>query len=292
MKIALFGKEFKIEYLDYYQELVSLLEERKVSIYLFKDLNEKFQDQVNFSIKPVLFESHLDIKKTVDVLFSIGGDGTILDSVTYVRDSNIPILGINLGRMGFLSSVSKEEIQIAIDNVLSCNYILDKRTLLHLDSNEELFGDLNFALNELTIQKKDNLSMIVIHVYVDDHFVNSYWSDGLIVSTPTGSTAYSLSCQGPIVEPTSKSFILTPIAAHNLTVRPMIVSDDSVIKLKVSGRSEHFMVGLDSHYEHITSSAELIVSKEKFTINLVQMPNKNFYNTIREKLNWGIDMRN
>ena len=291
MRIAIFGKEFKAEFRKEYQQIVDILERNKVQIVVFKDLYHKM-DGVNFNSDIQFFASHDELVVSADVLFSIGGDGTILGAVTYVRDSNIPILGINIGRLGFLSSVSKEEIEIAIQNVLSNNYILDRRSLLHLESNENLFGDLNFALNELTIQKSDNLAMIVVHVYVDDHFVNSYWSDGLIIATPTGSTAYSLSCQGPIVEPNSKNFILTPIATHNLTVRPMVLSDSSVIKLKVSGRSKQFMIGLDSRYQHISSHTELIVRKGKFTVNLVQMPSKNFYNTIREKLNWGRDMRN
>lgn len=197
-----------------------------------------------------------------------------------------------MGRLGFLSSVSRDEIIDAIDAVLSNNYILNKRTLLQLSDSDNLFGDLNFALNELTVHKKDNLSMIVVHVYINDQFLNSYWSDGLIISTPTGSTGYSLSVGGPIVAPGSENFIISPIATHNLTVRPFVIPDNSVIKLKVTGRSQSFMVGLDSRYETMDSSIELEVSKCNFHINLIQMSNRSFYDTIREKLKWGLDVRN
>jgi len=238
------------------------------------------------------FDSYETLKTNADVLLSFGGDGTILSSVTYVRDSNIPILGINLGNLGFLSSISKEEIKEAINDLLSNNYILDRRTLLKLDTDTGLFGDLNFALNEFSVHKKGNLSMITIHVYVNDDFLNSYWADGLIISTPTGSTGYSLSCSGPIVAPGSKNFIITPISTHNLTVRPIVIPDDSIIKLKVMGRNKEFMAGLDSRYVTFPSSKELIISRCHFQVNLIRFARKNFFDTIREKLNWGMDKRN
>jgi NAD+ kinase len=292
MRIALFGIELYDKSLDVYQRIIDKLEREQCAIWLNKEFYEKVHDKLHFKKEVVIYESYADIKDKVDVFFSIGGDGTILESVTYVRDSGIPILGINMGRLGFLSSVSRDEIISAIDAVLSHNYILNKRTLLKLTSAEQLFGDLNFALNEVTIHKKDNLSMIVVHVYINDQFLNSYWSDGLIVSTPTGSTGYSLSVGGPIVAPGSDNFIISPIATHNLTVRPFVIPDNSVIKLKVSGRSKTFMVGLDSRFETIDSSIELQVSKCDFSINLIQMSNRSFYDTIREKLKWGVDVRN
>jgi NAD+ kinase len=292
MRIALFGIELYDKSLDVYQRIVDKLEREQCAIWLNKEFHKKVRDKLHFKNEIVVYESYNDIKDKVDVFFSIGGDGTILESVTYVRDSGIPILGINMGRLGFLSSVSRDEIISAIDAVLTHNYILNKRTLLKLTSTEQLFGDLNFALNEVTIHKKDNLSMIVVHVYINDQFLNSYWSDGLIVSTPTGSTGYSLSVGGPIVAPGSENFIISPIATHNLTVRPFVIPDNSVIKLKVSGRSKTFMVGLDSRFETIDSSIELQVSKCDFSINLIQMSNRSFYDTIREKLKWGVDVRN
>jgi len=292
MQIALFGIEVYDKSLKVYQQIVDKLEREHCRIWMNEDFHQKMHGRLQFKNEVKLFSSYKDIKGKIDVFFSIGGDGTILESVTYVRDSGIPILGINMGRLGFLSSVSRDEIIGAIDEVLKNNYILNKRTLLKLTASEELFGDLNFALNELTVHKKDNLSMIVVHVYINDQFLNSYWSDGLIVSTPTGSTGYSLSVGGPIVAPGSENFIISPIATHNLTVRPFVIPDNSVIKLKVSGRSQSFMVGLDSRFETIDSSIELQVSKCDFSINLIQMSNRSFYDTIREKLKWGVDVRN
>jgi len=292
MRIALFGIEFYEKSHKIYQSIIDKLEREHCEISVNQVFYDKIKSKLHFKNKVKIFTSYEDIVGKIDVFFSIGGDGTMLESVTYIRDSGIPILGVNLGRLGFLSSVSRDEIIGAIDAVLANNYILNKRTLLKLSESENLFGDLSFALNELSIHKKDNLSMIVVHVYINDQFLNSYWSDGLIISTPTGSTGYSLSVGGPIVAPGSENFIISPIATHNLTVRPFVIPDDSVIKLKVTGRSQSFMVGLDSRYETINSSIELEVSKCDFHINLIQMSNRSFYDTIREKLKWGVDVRN
>lgn len=292
MRIAIFGIEFYEESTKLYQDIVDKLERESCDILLNDTFFEQMTGKLKFKKKPTTFSNKQNLKGKIDILFSIGGDGTILESVTYIRDSGIPILGINLGRLGFLSSVSRNEINHAIDSVIKNNYIINKRTLLKLNSSEKLFGDWNFALNELTVHKKDNLSMIVVHVYINDQFLNSYWSDGLIIATPTGSTGYSLSVGGPIVAPGSENFIISPIATHNLTVRPFVIPDSSVIKLKVTGRSESFMVGLDSRFETIDSSIELEISKCEFHINLIQMSNRSFYDTIREKLKWGLDVRN
>lgn len=292
MRIAIFGIEFYENSASLYQQIIDKLERENCDILLNSSFYNQIEGRLVFASKPTVFTHEENLKGKVDVLFSVGGDGTILESVTYVRDSGIPILGINLGRLGFLSSVSHDEVAFAIDSVLKNNYIINKRSLLRLNSNDKLFGDWNFALNELTIHKKDNLSMIVVHVYINDQFLNSYWSDGLLISTPTGSTGYSLSVGGPIVAPGSDNFIISPIATHNLTVRPFVIPDSSVIKLKVTGRSNSFMVGLDSRFETIDSSIELKISKCKFFINLIQMSNRSFYDTIREKLKWGHDVRN
>jgi NAD+ kinase len=292
MKIGLFGIEFYNNYLPYYKQIVERLEKENVRISVYKPLYESMKPHVKFNKKISVFNDYQDVRENVDVMFSIGGDGTILSSVTIVRDTLIPILGINLGNLGFLSSIGKDEIDTTITEVLHNNYILDKRTLIRLHTNERLFGDLNFALNEFAVHKKDNLSMIKVHVYVNDQFLNTYWADGLIVATPTGSTGYSLSCFGPIVAPGSKNFIITPISTHNLTVRPIVLPDDSIIKLKVSGRNKQFMGGLDSRYEVFNSASELTLSKCGFRVNLIQIASASFFNTIREKLNWGIDKRN
>jgi NAD+ kinase len=227
-----------------------------------------------------------------DILITIGGDGTILDTITSVGSSNIPILGINTGRLGFLANNAKENVEHVIDLLLAGDYFLEKRSLLSLNTDDNLFEQYNFAMNEITIHKKDSSSMIQLHTYVDDLFLNTYWSDGLIISTPTGSTAYSLSCGGPILDPKSKNFIINPIAPHNLTARPIIIPDDSKIRIEVEGRDEEFLVTLDSRSKTITNKYQLNISKADFTINLVQFGNQNFYKTIRNKLYWGQDKRN
>jgi NAD+ kinase len=239
-----------------------------------------------------MFDDYLGIRNKAEVFFSIGGDGTILDALTFVRDSGIPIMGINIGRLGFLSSIAKDEILSAIDNVLAGDYQLDCRALIRLSQPESLFGDLNYALNELTITRQNTNSLIVIHVYIDDMFLNSYWADGLIIATPTGSTAYSLSSGGPILTPGSENFVLTPIAPHNLTVRPIVIPDKSRIRIIVEGREDQFLVGLDSRRAVIRSNMELIVRKTDFKVNLIQMEGRNFFMTIRDKLKWGLDARN
>lgn len=292
MQIAFFGLQYYDKYKVHYQRMIDKLEKSYCDISINKSFYQKMESNVRFKKKPFLYEKYSDLKQKPDAFISVGGDGTILDTITIIRDSNIPILGINMGRLGFLSSVSHEEVDIAIDALLHNNYILDKRALLSLKTDNNLFGSLNFALNELTIQKKDHLSMIKIHVYMDDQFLNSYWSDGLLISTPTGSTAYSLSVGGPIVTPGSENFTISPIAPHNLTVRPIVIPNNSVIKLKVQGRAKSFLVGLDSRFETIDSSVELVVSKSNFSINLIQIGNRSFFDTIREKLNWGLDIRN
>jgi NAD+ kinase len=209
-----------------------------------------------------------------------------------VRDSGIPILGINLGRMGFLSSVSKEEIKEAVENVFTSEYYLDKRALLSLVEPSGIFGDLNFALNDLTIYRNNTTSLIVVHVYVDDLFLNSYWGDGLIVSSPTGSTAYSLAAGGPILSPGSQNFVIAPIASHNLTVRPIVIQDSSEIKIRIEGREEKYLMTMDSRHSAINKKDELIIRRCSFEVNLVQMKNRDFYSTVRDKLLWGRDYRN
>ena len=227
-----------------------------------------------------------------ECLISIGGDGSIMDAVTIVKDSGIPILGINTGRLGFLSNISLEQISTAIENLFEKEYRIEKRALLRVETSNNIFGSTNFALNELTIHRKDSGSMITIHAQVEDHYLNSYWADGIIIATPTGSTAYSLSAGGPIVEPGSNNFVITPIAPHNLNVRPMIISDDNIIRLKVEGRSKHFLATLDSRSFNVDSQDELIIRKADFKIKLIKLQGQNFYETIRNKLMWGIDKRN
>jgi NAD+ kinase len=292
MRIAIFGKNFADENAVYMQQLLDKLKISNCSLMIFEPFLKIITNRVAIHCDYRVFNTHEEIRNNADMFFSIGGDGTFLDIITLVRDSGIPILGINLGRLGFLSSISRDEILIAVDKVLEKKFTLEQRTLISLTTSQNLFGNLNYALNELTITKTDNNSLAMVEVYVDDKFLNTYWADGLIVATPTGSTAYSLSCYGPIISPGCQNFVITPIASHNLTVRPIVIPDNCIIKLKVGGRNRHYQVGLDSRYEMINNHEELIVKRANFTINVIQLYNKDFYSTIREKLLWGKDQRN
>ncbi len=292
MKVALFGKGYADNQRDYLQLLINELAKRNSKICIYEPYYEAIAGEVNFSQEISFFNTNKDLNKDIDILFSVGGDGTILDTVPIVRNSGIPILGINLGRLGFLSSISKNEIVYAVNSVFSGDYYLDKRALLQLSEPRKLFGDINYALNDLTIYRNNTTALIVVHVFVDDIFLNSYWGDGLIVSTPTGSTAYSLSVGGPIVSPGSKNFIIAPIASHNLTVRPIIIQDTSVIKIRIEGREEKYLMTMDSRHSAISKDDEIIIKRCSFNVNLVQMNNKDFYSTIRDKLLWGVDYRN
>ncbi len=292
MKVALFGKVYADNQKDYLQLLIDELNKKGSEILIYEPYYKAIAGKVNFGTNISVFNTNKDIKNNVDILFSVGGDGTILDTVSIVRNSGIPILGINLGRLGFLSSVSKNEIVYAVDSVFSGDYLIDKRSLLQLCEPKKLFGNINYALNDLTIYRNNTTALIVVHVYIDNVLLNSYWGDGLIVSTPTGSTAYSLSVGGPIVTPGSKTFIIAPIASHNLTVRPIIIQDTSVIKIKIEGREEKYLMTMDSRHSAITKDHEIVIKRCNFSVNLVQMKNKDFFSTIRDKLLWGMDNRN
>jgi len=228
----------------------------------------------------------------VDFLISIGGDGTFLDATLFTRDLKIPLIGVNTGRLGFLSNTSTTEIKKALTNLVQGKYSLEKRSLLQLDSKRELFGENNQALNEISIMKRDSSSMITIHVDLDGVHLNSYWTDGLIISTATGSTAYSLSCGGPIIMPGNGNFVITPIAPHNLNVRPIVISDDSKLKISVESRSKNNLVALDSRSEELKDKEVLSIQKAKNKIELVQFQHQSFLNSLRNKLNWGLDKRN
>jgi NAD+ kinase len=292
MKIALFGKSPDEASMPYIQQVVSKLEKIKAEVFIYTPFLEIIKPLVKFNATYEVFDSYKDLKDNIDYLISVGGDGTFLDTVTLVRDSCIPILGVNLGRLGFLSSVSKSEISKAFDCLVNGEFRLEERTLLSLTTSNNMFGETNYALNEIAVSRKDSNALLVVHVYIDDNILNSYWADGLIIATPTGSTAYSLSCGGPIVTPGSKNFVITPIATHNLTVRPIVIPDSSNIKIKLEGRDNQYLVSLDSRRETMIGSIELHIRKEQFKINLIQMQNKDFFTTIRDKLKWGLDVRN
>ena len=292
MKIALFGKSPSEASMPYIQQLIRKLEEVKCEIVVYEPFFKIIESIVSFD-KPIqLFNTHRELKEKIDYMISVGGDGTFLDTVRLIQDSGVPVLGVNLGRLGFLSSISKDEISLAIDSLVNKNFKLVPRILVKLITKENLFGEINYALNEVSIRRKDSSSLMLLHVYVDGMMLNSYWADGLIVSTPTGSTAYSLSCGGPIITPGSKNFVITPIATHNLTVRPIVIPDDSKIRIELEGRDDQYLISLDSQTESINKKVILNMEKEKFTINLIQMANRNFFSTIRDKLKWGQDVRN
>ena len=292
MQIALFGRMVPAEELKYVQRLVDKLVLKKCSILVFRPFFEELNGKIDFHHEEHLFDGHEGIAGKADFVFSIGGDGTMLEAMLLVRDSGIPIMGINIGRLGFLSSASRDEILPSVDSVLNGQFIIDSRTLIQLVRPGDLFGDLNYALNDLTINRKDFASLVVLHVYIDDLFLNTYWADGLIIATPTGSTAYSLSSGGPILMPGSQNFVITPIAPHNLTVRPFVIPDKSRIRIIVEGRADQFLVSLDSRSAVIHSDFELVIEKADFKINIVQIKGKDFFATIREKLKWGLDLRN
>lgn len=292
MRIAIYGREFSDDFIPYFQLLIDELDKFEIDYFVYSKFHKNVVNKgITFGqeVKEYTRKSYPKLK--LDFLFSIGGDGTILDTLTSIK-KGIPVVGVNSGRLGFLSNTAKTEIKKVIQQLLKGDYRIEERTMLNLDTKAKLFGKYNFALNELTVHKKDSSSMITIHVFVNGIFLNSYWADGLIVATPTGSTAYSLSCGGPIVMPNSENFVITPIAPHNLNIRPIIVSDDSVIEIKVEGREEKFLATLDSRNEEISTKNTLLVSKSKLNINLVQFPNQNFFKTIRNKLYWGLDKRN
>lgn len=292
VKVALFGKEFNSDNIGYFRILTEALENRGCKLLVWKPFHDFLKDKVTFNQEVTLFHDHKDLKGQADILFSVGGDGTMLHSVRLVRDSGIPIAGINLGRMGFLSSIPRSEIISAVSEILDKRYRIVKRTLISLHTPLTLFSDYSYAFNELSINKKENSSLVVVHVWVNDQQVHSYWADGLIIATPTGSTAYSLSCGGPILTPDSSNFVITPIAPHNLSVRPVVIPDSSLIRIRVDSRDRQALVGLDSQSAIITPEDELVVGKAEFEINLVQRLNENFFSTIRAKLNWGSDIRN
>lgn len=292
MKLALFGKSIREENYPYLLQLISKLEENACDLFIYKPFLQNLKKNMGFDGKLNTFADHHELSGNADMVFSIGGDGTLLDTVSLVRDSEIPVLGINLGRLGFLSSISRDEILPAVEKVLSGEYSIEKRTLLHLTSDRGLFDDFTYALNDLTVTRKDSTALIVIKVYVDGVYLNSYWADGLIVATPTGSTAYSLSSGGPIVAPGSDNFVITPLAPHNLTIRPIVISDKSEVSLKVEGRDKQYLVSLDSKTDVIEPGDELCIRRADFNFHLVKIEHKDFYTTIRDKLKWGLDVRN
>ncbi|MEX2569146.1 MAG: NAD kinase [Cyclobacteriaceae bacterium] len=291
MNILLHGINILPEFHPYIEQLIKTFKKHQVTLFLttdfFKSIKKTQLRENNFSIlkdKSALVE--------MDFVLSIGGDGTLLDTICFIGSYETPVIGINTGRMGFLATIAKEEVELAARDLVEGRFSLEDRSLVCLVSSIPLFDGLNFGLNEFTIHKRDTSSMITVHTYINEEYLNSYWADGLIVSTPTGSTGYSLSCGGPLISPLAKNFVITPVSPHNLNVRPIVVSDDSEISFKIEGRSEKFLVSLDSRSTPIDASIALKIKKEKFVAKLVKFHNYSFFDTLRQKLNWGYDMRN
>lgn len=292
MKIAVYGKSISAESKQYVEDLHQELTEAGVEISVFKRLNRFIEEHCDIDISLDSFSSYEELMSFgPDFLITMGGDGTILDAVTYVRDSGIPVLGVNTGRLGFLSNVSKENIKEAVRALVRGDYSIDSRNLLDLQC-DSLDLELNFALNEVTVSRKDTTAMVTVHTWIDGRYLNSYWADGLIIATPTGSTGYSLSCGGPIIMPGSESFVITPIAPHNLNVRPFVIPNDMEIKLKVEGRERQFLVSLDSRIYSLDTGSELKIKLQNFQINMVKTDIQEFADTLRNKLLWGLDRRN
>jgi NAD+ kinase len=292
MKVAIYGRSFDNSFSVFVQELIDIINEYGWGITIYEPYFPYLQPRLTISDNLETYKKHVDIKDDVDIMISIGGDGTFLETIHLVKDSGIPILGVNAGRLGFLASTQKEDIKNVLEQIKAGLYRLQPRSIIKLNNDLDLFDGENYALNELTVHKKDSSSMITIHTYIDDLFLNSYWADGLIISTPTGSTAYSLSCGGPILVPGAKDFVITPIAPHNLNVRPVVVPDSRKITLKIEGRSNEFLCSMDAKSVPIDSSMELVITKAPFMIDIIQTEDQNFLNTIRRKMHWGVDERN
>lgn len=293
MKVAVYGQYYKLEDKKYIDELICALSEAAIDFVFEKNYYNEVKSLIS-NKKIRTFSSHKDLDNSFSFMFTLGGDGTILRAVTFVRDSNIPIVGINTGRLGFLATVQKENIKIAIELLLKNEYEVKRRSLLRVSTLPKLkkLNSINFALNEVSVNRKNTASMITIETYLNNQYLNSYWADGLIIATPTGSTGYSLSCGGPIIDPQAKSFVLTPIAPHNLNARPLVIPDDTKIQFKVSGREDEFFLSLDSRITTINSNTKVIVEKADFKLKIVQIKEQTFFKTLREKLLWGQDTRN
>ena len=292
MRIAVYGRQFNDPVVvPYIQQVFDNLAQHGAEIYVHPQLHDFLTENIK-TVQYTVLENTDHIKGFIDLFLTLGGDGTLLDMVTVIRDSGIPVIGINFGRLGFLASINKNDIDAAIYAVVNKQFTLDSRELLCIDSEQEIFGKENFALNDITIHKRDDAAMITTHVFLDQEFLNSYWGDGIIISTSTGSTAYSLSCGGPIIFPESNTIVLTPNAPHNLNVRPIVLPDTSVLAFDVECRSNNYLVSCDSRTAIIDKTMRFQVSKAGFRLNLIRLNNESYLSTLRNKLLWGLDVRN
>lgn len=292
MKVAIYSRGIDPDQQSDVQELFIELTKNNIKAVIYYPFFETIRSCFTYADTVQVFHTSDDLDESIDFLISLGGDGTMLDTVTLVKNKNIPVLGINFGRLGFLAGIGRKALHTAVRAIVNRTYVIDKRSLVHLDGDAVLFNGMPYGLNEFAIHKTDTSPMIKIHTYLNGEFLNTYWADGVIVATPTGSTGYSLSCGGPIVFPESTSFVITPVAPHNLNVRPIIVPDHNIISFEVEGRTDHFICALDSRKEIVAKKILLAVRRESFNINLVRLNENNFLQTLREKLSWGLDTRN
>ena len=292
MRIAIYGRNFNDTVLPYVQEIFDQLEGFKIYPVIYSKFKIFLEDKVELPKNTTVFHNNKELKAQADILLTLGGDGTLLDTLTLIKDSGIPVIGINFGRLGFLASVSKNEIKTALNELIKGEFTLESRSLLALESDNGLFGGENFALNDVTIHRRDTSAMMIIHASMNGEFINSYWADGLIIATPTGSTAYSLSCGGPIIYPGSENFVVTPIAPHNLNVRPVVLPDSNTLSFEVEARESKFLVSCDSRTVTVERSVKITLKRASFGLNLIRLNHESYLKTLRNKLLWGIDTRN
>lgn len=292
-KIAIFGRVFSSSVTPYIENLFDYLHNQSIDVIVHRDFYAYLQDIVQCPSGLATFSNNKDLPRDIDFLLCLGGDGTMLAAVSIIRDSGIPVAGINFGRLGFLANIPKDRIQEALQKIMQGEFSIQKRKLLCVESPQKtLFDSENFALNDITVFRYDSSSMITVEAHINGELLNSYWADGLIIATPTGSTAYSLSCGGPIIMPGSDNFVITPISPHNLNVRPIVVSSDMQLSLKIESRTEKFILSCDSKSETLSTDVQLTICKAPFEINLIQLKDDSYFGILREKLLWGIDVRN
>lgn len=292
MKVAIYSRVLESTQQKDVQLFFDELASEQIIPVVFEPFFNEISKYITLPASSLTFSSHEELRNDIDFVISLGGDGTLLDTVTLIRDKGIPVVGINFGRLGFLASIGREEMTDAVRALARRSYIMEKRGLIHLDSNVPLFNDVPYGLNEFAIHKRDTAPMIKIHTYVNGELLNTYWADGLILATPTGSTGYSLSCAGPVVFPDAGGFVITPIAPHNLNVRPIVVPDNTIISFEVESRSDEIICALDSRRELVDKNVLLAVRRENFMLNVVRLNENNFLQTLRNKLSWGLDKRN
>jgi len=293
MRIAIYGREFQPSVIPHVKHLFEYLVDKNMEIWVYDPFHEFLQSQFECAFNFSTYNTYQEIKDHIDIMLSLGGDGTMLSAVSLIKDSGIPIAGINFGRLVFLASINKNDFEDAIDDILNQRFTIQKRVLLSVESEQVNFFEGNhYALNDITVFRYDSSAMITVNARINGELLNSYWADGLIIATPTGSTAYSLSCGGPIIMPESGNFVITPISPHNLNVRPIVISNQFTLELEIESRSNQYILSCDSKNESIDTSVKLTIKQAPFTINLIRLPHESFFSTLREKLLWGIDVRN